>query len=40
MDGVVADADAFLEATVFLRYFNDLPDHRQRGKSLPLRRRG
>jgi DDE_Tnp_1-associated len=34
MDGVDPDSAAFFEATVFLRYFNDLPDPRQRGKVL------
>ena len=29
---MVADDDAFRKATVFLRYVNDLPDRRQRGK--------
>ena len=32
MDGKVADCGAFDEAIVFLSYFKDLPDPRQRGK--------
>lgn len=32
MDGVAADCEAFDEAVVFLRYFEDLPDPRQRAK--------
>src|SRR5450631_3871542 len=32
MDGVAVDCAVFLEAVVFLRYFKDLPDGRQRGK--------
>jgi|SRR5471030_783483 len=34
MDGVAVDCAVFLEAVVFLRYFEDLPDPRQRGKVL------
>lgn len=34
MDGVAAECEAFREAVVFLRYFEDLPDPRQRGKVL------
>jgi predicted transposase YbfD/YdcC len=32
MDGVATDCEAFGEAVVFLRYFKDMPDPRQRGK--------
>jgi predicted transposase YbfD/YdcC len=32
MDGTATDCEAFGEAVVFLNYFNDLPDPRQRGK--------
>ena len=32
MDATAADRGAFAEAAVFLSYFNDLPDPRQRGK--------
>jgi predicted transposase YbfD/YdcC len=32
MDGVTSEADAFSESVVFLDYFRDLPDPRQRGK--------
>ncbi|MGB8295864.1 MAG: ISAs1 family transposase [Polyangia bacterium] len=32
MASLAADGEAFEEAVVFLRYFNDLPDPRQRGK--------
>ena len=32
MDDVATDCGAVFEAAVFLRYFNDLPDPRQRGK--------
>ena len=32
MDGAAADCAAFGEAVVFLSYFKDLPDPRQRGK--------
>ena len=32
MDGVAAACDAFGEAVVFLKYFRDMPDPRQRGK--------
>src|ERR1700693_1933053 len=32
MDGTAAGFGVVFEATVFLRYFNDLPDPRQRGK--------
>ncbi len=32
MDGAAVDGAAFAEAVVFLRYFNDLQDPRQRGK--------
>jgi predicted transposase YbfD/YdcC len=32
MDGVASEADAFSESVVFLDYFRDLPDPRQRGK--------
>ena len=32
MDGVAADRGAFDESVVFLRYFKDMPDPRQRGK--------
>jgi predicted transposase YbfD/YdcC len=32
MEDVAADDGAFGEAIIFLRYFNDLPDHRQSGK--------
>src|SRR5471030_3537629 len=34
MDGVAVDCAVFLEAVVFLRYFEDLPDPRQRSKVL------
>jgi predicted transposase YbfD/YdcC len=34
MDGMAAECDGFPEAVVFLRYFEDLPDPRQRGKVL------
>jgi hypothetical protein len=40
MDGVAAACEAFCEAVVFLKYFREMPDPRQPGKSLPLRRRG
>src|SRR3954468_19606282 len=32
MDATAADRGAFAEAVVFLSYFDDLPDPRQRGK--------
>lgn len=32
MDGTAADCAAFDETTVFLTYFKDMPDHRQKGK--------
>ena len=32
MDGIAADRGAFGEAVVFLKYFRDMPDPRQRGK--------
>ena len=32
MDARRADGEAIAEAVVFLSYFKDLPDHRQRGK--------
>src|SRR5260370_41434049 len=32
MDDLATDCGAVFEAAVFLRYFNDLPDPRQRGK--------
>ena len=32
MASLAADGEAFAEAVVFLRHFNDLPDPRQRGK--------
>ena len=32
MDATAADRGAFAEAAVFLSYFDDLPDPRQRGK--------
>jgi hypothetical protein len=34
MEGTAADCGAFSEAVVFLDYFKDLPDPRQRGKVL------
>jgi len=34
MDGVAAEGDAFAETVVFLSYFKDLPDIRQRAKVL------
>ena len=32
MDGAATEFDAIDEATIFLRYFKDMPDHRQKGK--------
>ena len=32
MDGAATGFDAIDEATIFLRYFKDMPDHRQKGK--------
>ena len=32
MEGVANDCRALAETTVFLSYFNDMPDHRQLGK--------
>ena len=36
MDDVTADSGAFGEAVVFLNYFNEIPDPRQRGKIMYL----
>jgi hypothetical protein len=32
VDDVATDCEALFEAVVFLNYFKDMPDHRQRGK--------